>query len=247
MVEEFGRIAFSDHEQIGIFLKELFLKWHVELRLGSRSEVGSPQPRAARGSIDLPLEQLPMLLDRLTRLRDACVKRGLLGGQAAPEVFAMDRGEPVALRDRSRVRGHRARQHPRMPVRYAILCQTVATEHSPRSMILQGEFRDISVGGAQVWLPSRLELGQLVEVAGMLDGQPFRARAEVVGAGLQVRKGVNGGLIRHSLKWLTYNAAAADILTMTLVQPAGGELEEGAPPSGSSTGEHAGAATVGGD
>jgi len=114
-------------------------------------------------------------------------------------------------------------------------------------MILQGEFRDISVGGAQVWLPSRLELGQLVDVAGMLDGQPFRARAEVVGAGLQVRKGVNGGLVRHSLKWLTYNAAAADILTMTLVQPAGGELEEGEQPSESSTRDQAAAPAFGGD
>jgi len=246
-VEEFGHIAFSEHEQIGIFLKEILRKWHVELRLSSRSEAGSPHLRPARSVIDLPLEQLPMLLDRLTRIRDTCVKRGLLGGQAAPEVFTMGRGEPVALRDGSRVRGHRARQHPRMPVRYAILCQTVATEHSPRSMILQGEFRDISVGGAQVWLPSRLELGQLVDVAGMLDGQPFRARAEVVGAGLQVRKGVNGGLVRHSLKWLTYNAAAADILTMTLVQPAGGELEEGEQPSESSTRDQAAAPAFGGD
>ena len=67
----------------------------------------------------------------------------------------------------------------------------------------------------------------------MIDGQPFRARAEVVGAGVQMKNGHVGGQIRHSLKWLTYNAAAADILTMTLVQPAEGEPSLGGSPPGS--------------
>jgi len=122
-----------------------------------------------------------------------------------------------------------------MQVRYSVICQPLATAHSAHTTILQGEFRDLSAGGAQIWLPCRLELGQQVEIAGMIDGQPFRARAEIVGAGLQAKKGPVGEHVRHSLKWLSYNAAAADILTMTLVQPAGAESARGGSPTGPET------------
>ena len=42
-----------------------------------------------------------------------------------------------------------------------------------------------------------------------------------MGAELQADRDINGGNLRHSLKWLTYNAAAADILTMALLQASG--------------------------
>jgi len=47
---------------------------------------------------------------------------------------------PERLRER--------RQSPRVAVRYAVLCQPLPTELSPRPMILRAEFRDLSVGGA---------------------------------------------------------------------------------------------------
>jgi hypothetical protein len=155
---------------------------------------------------------------------DSCVKRGLISAPSAKEMIVMDRGEPVVLREHSPAHSQRGRRHPRMSVRYPLVCQTVTTTNSPRSRILKGEFRDLGVGGAQVWLPDRLELGQLLEVAAMIDGQPFRARAEIVGAGLQSKRDSSGQSFRHSLRWLSYNSAAGDILTMTLVRQSGDQL-----------------------
>jgi hypothetical protein len=72
-------------------------------------------------------------------------------------------------------------------------------------------------------------------VAAMIDGQPFRARAEIVGAGLESKHDSSGQSFRHSLRWLSYNAAAGDILTMTLVRQSEGHLsspESGSVPEG---------------
>ena len=225
-MEQIGRISLNNHEEMWISLKEVCKAWQVELRLCSRSDAGLPETPRVRSVINLPIEQLLMFLERLAQVRDSCLKRGLLGDDAGGEMVAMSGGESVVVKDYYRVRGHRGRRHPRMAVRYSVLCQTPATEQSPHSMILRGEFRDLSVGGAQIWLPCRLGLGQQVEVAGMIEGQPFRAKGEIVGAGVQVRKGPDGGLIRHSLKWLSYNGAAGDILAMTLAQPARGEATQ---------------------
>jgi hypothetical protein len=79
----------------------------------------------------------------------------------------------------------------------------MASGEPQRSVVLRGEFRDLRVGGAQLWLPCRLELAQRVEVAAMIDGQPFRARGEIVGAGLQSKGDPKTGYIRHSLRWIT--------------------------------------------
>jgi hypothetical protein len=234
-VERLGQIPCSMYEEMWVSLKEIYRTWHVELRLCDRSDDRLPQERPARVAINLPIEQLPMLLEQLAQVRDFCLKRGLLGCESPGETVVIDRGESVVPQDRFRLRGQRGRRHPRMQVRYSVICQPLATAHSARSTILQGEFRDLSAGGAQIWLPCRLELGQEVEIAGMIDGQPFRARAEVVGAGIQVKKGPIGEQVRHSLKWLSYNAAAADILTMTLVQPAGADPARGSSLAGPET------------
>jgi hypothetical protein len=222
-VEQIGKICCNRHEELWISLKEVCKKWHIELRLFGRSEAGTPQPRAGGGLINLPIEQVPLVVDRLVQALDSCVKRGLVSAPPAKELIIMDRGEPVVLREHSRMQSQRGRRHPRMSVRYPLVCQTVASTNGPRSQILKGEFRDLGVGGAQVWLPNRLELGQLLEVAAMIDGQPFRARAEIVGAGLQSKHNSGGQSFRHSLRWLSYNAAAGDILTLTLVRQSEGQ------------------------
>jgi len=220
-VEQFGQIVCNGHEELSISLKEVCRKWHVEFCVHGRAQHGLAESRPGRSVINLPIEQLPLFLDRLRKVRDSCMERGQLGGASVGEMVVMDQGEQVVLRDPDRVRGHRARQHPRFPVRYAVVCQPLPTDLSPRPTPLRAEFRDLSAGGAQILLPCRLELGQQVEIAGLIEGQPFRARAEVVGAELRAGRDANGGNLRHSLKWLTYNAAAADILTMALLQASG--------------------------
>jgi hypothetical protein len=220
-VEQFGQIICNQHEELWISLKEVGRRWLVELRVRGRAQNGLGESQSRESIITLPIDQLPLLLNRLERVRESCVKRGQLGGASVGEMVVMDRGEEVVLRDPNRMGGHRGRQHPRVPVRYAVLCQPLPTALSPQPLVLRGEFRDLSVGGAQLLLPCRLELGQQVEVAGSIEGQSFRARAEVVGAELRLGRDANGRGLRHHLKWLTYNAAAADILTNTLLRATG--------------------------
>ncbi len=220
-MEEFGQIICNRYEELSISLKEVCDRWHVEFRVHSRAQDGAAETRPGRSIINLPIEQLPLFLDRLGQVRDSCVSRGQLGGTSVGEMVVMDQGERVVLRDPEHLRFRRARQYQRFPVRYGVVCQPQPTDLSPRPRCVRGEFRDLSAGGAQILLPCRLELGQAVEVAGMIEGQPFRAKAEVVGAQLEHGWDANRGNLRHSLKWLTYNAAAADILTMALLQAAG--------------------------
>ena len=216
-MEQLGQIVCNRHEEVWISLKEICRRWHIELRIYDRSDDGWRQPRPGRDLINLPVEQLPLLLDRLGQAKDSCVKRGLLCVSAdfdGPE----ERSAAPTQRDRERAAGIRARRYPRLPVRHPAVCQPMPTGELQRSMVLRGEFRDLSVGGAQIWLPCRLELAQRVEVAAMIDGQPFRAKGEIVGADLQSKGDPKTGYIRHSLRWITYNSAATDILTMTLMQ-----------------------------
>lgn len=163
-----------------------------------------------------PVDELPLFLDQLRPMQEPCLSHGRLREATVGAIVLMDQGEQIVLQPPERLRERR--QSPRVAVRYAVLCQPLPTELSPRPMILRAEFRDLSVGGAQIHLPCRLGLGQQVELAGWIEEQPFRARAEVVGAELPARQAPLKGPLRHSLKWLTYNGAAADILTMTWVQ-----------------------------
>jgi hypothetical protein len=225
-VEQFGQIVCNRHEEIRISLKEVCRQWHVEFRVHGRAQDELEAPRPGRNVINLPVDQLPQFLERLGQVRDSCVQRGQLRGAPVGEMVVMDQGERVVLREPDRARGHHARRYQRFPVRYPVVCQPLPTDRSPRPPCLRAEFRDLSAGGAQILLPCRLDLGQQVEVAGLIEGQPFRAKAEVVGAELSAGASANEVSLRHSVKWITYNAAAADILTMALLQASGGGLAQ---------------------
>ncbi len=220
-MEEFGQIICNRYEELSISLKEVCDRWHVEFRVHTRVQGGAAGTRPGKSIINLPIEQLPLFLDRLGQVRDSCVSRGQLGGTSVSEMVVMDQGERVVLQNPERLCWQRVRQYQRFPVRYGVVCQPLPTDLSPRPPCLMAEFRDLSVGGAQILLPCRLDLGQQVEVAGLIEGQPFRAKAEVVGGQLEVGGDAKRRRLRHSIKWLTYNSAAADILTMALLEATG--------------------------
>jgi len=218
-VEQLGQIPCNGYEEVWVSLKEVCQKWHIEFRVYERSDDGRRQPRPGRDIINLPVEQLPLLLERLRHAKDTCLSRGLLWASVDGAFAPVGRAAAAGRPDRTRVTGIRARQHPRLPVRYAAVCQPMGVGEFRRSTLLRGELRDLSVGGAQIWLPCRLGLAQQVEVSALIQAQPFRAKAEIVGANLRFKGDPATGSIRHSLKWITYSSGAADILTMTLLPP----------------------------
>jgi hypothetical protein len=66
---------------------------------------------------------------------------------------------------------------------------------------MMGELKDVSIGGAQLWLPERLPRFKQVEVSTVIEGKLFRGRAEIVGAELQQKHSKNRHY-RHSLHWM---------------------------------------------
>ena len=210
-MQPLGRIICNRHEEIWILLKEVCQKWYVELRPYAQSGNGTSQFRPGRDVINLPVEQIPLLLEQLTHTKDLCVKQGLLQLPSPNETVTMHKGVPVVKGGLSAA-GQPVRRHPRLSVRYPVVCQLLANGQSQHRDLVRAEIRDISLGGAQIWLPCRLELLQRIEVSGMIDGQPFRARAEIVGADLRSNRDPKTGHVRHNLRWLEYNPGAKEIL-----------------------------------
>ncbi len=173
-------------------------------------------PRPEEPTPHLPVEELPLFLDQCRPVQESGLPRGPRQEAACGAIVLMDQGEQIVLPPPGR--WQERREYPRVPVHYTVLCRPLPPERSPRPTIHWAAFRDLSVGGAQILLPCRLEPGRQVELAGWIVEHPFRARAEVVGVALSAGSDSTRGLLRHSLKWLTYNGAAADILTMALAQ-----------------------------
>jgi hypothetical protein len=75
-----------------------------------------------------------------------------------------------------------------------------------------GEVLNVSAGGAQVRLPQRFPRFGQVELFMVVDGMGFRARAEVAGADAIEQQGSKGEQFRHSLRWLSLEGPARDVL-----------------------------------
>ncbi len=78
---------------------------------------------------------------------------------------------------------------------------------------VNGEARDVSIGGAQVWLAKRLPRFKQADVFMVIEGMIFRARAEIAGVELERNREVKGGYYRHSLRWVVMEAHAKEALS----------------------------------
>ncbi len=78
---------------------------------------------------------------------------------------------------------------------------------------LSGEIRDISAGGAQVWLLQRLPRFKQVDVAFSIDGRGFQGRAEIISVELEARRDPQTGQHRHGLRWVAVEPKAREILS----------------------------------
>ena len=83
----------------------------------------------------------------------------------------------------------------------------------PGADALSGEARDVSIGGAQVWLAKRLPRFKQADVFMVIEGMIFRARAEIAGVELERNREVKGGYYRHSLRWVVMEAHAKEALS----------------------------------
>lgn len=148
---------------------------------------------AGMEGVAVPLDLFPDLLRVLVDSQERLIQEGLLhtSGAEAPRYLRSDR------------RGRR------VPLRVPVECCPWPVVDS---RVLRGETRDVSSGGAQLWLPECLPLLTRVEVFMQIKEADFKELAEVVGVGVRE----TNGRYRHSLRWLELNTQAKATLSQVI-------------------------------
>jgi len=211
MPEKIGQVSRNQFEDIWISLAEIRGKPHLELRLYARAASGAASPLPGREAILLPIDQVPEFIRALKQAQDHLIRRGLLHIPSAG-FMSMEGGEVLDLSPAARPPQQPSRRHPRASVNLTCLCRSVDTVSARPGQAISGEIRDVSLGGAQAWMTRRLPRFSQVEVLAMIEGDTFRARAEVVGVAHDSKKGSQGTTHRHNLKWLALDAEAKEVL-----------------------------------
>ncbi len=76
-----------------------------------------------------------------------------------------------------------------------------------------GKAVDLSLGGAQVWLPMRLPRYSFAELSALINGEQFIARGEIVSVA-PLPKMIGGKpTYRHGIRWLSLTGAAREVLS----------------------------------
>ncbi len=209
-MEHLGKIACSQLEEVWISLLEIQGKPHLEFRSHGTAAPGKTSPVTRREPIALPIDQLPSLLRLLTQAQEECVRRGLLYVPPPESGVTMERGDsvvtPLAKRTSS------ARRDPRVAVKLPIECRLVDPEKFWPASPVNGEIRDIGTGGAQIWLPQRFPRFKQIDVALVIDGMGFPARADIVSTDQESKKELNTGFHRHGIRWVAMMPKSKDVL-----------------------------------
>ena len=222
-MEHVGKVPCGPLEEVWVSLGEVHGKPQLELRIRGASAPDKAPLLPEHQGILLPVDQLPSLLRLLTRLREVCVTRGLLSDTGQASVVMMEQGDSIVLPLQKRAIV--ARRDPRMPLRLPVECRLVDTEGFRPLKPISGEIRDISLHGGQVWLPRRLPRFTHVDIAGLLDGKGFQARAQVVNVEPESKRDPTTGYYRHGLKWVAMEPKPREILTAAIAKRSEGPEE----------------------
>jgi hypothetical protein len=213
MSEQVGQVVLSSLERLQITLREIQGKPHVELRVVSHDAPATVEYLGDRNVVRLPTDALPMLLGMLSHTQDRLIKRGTLYIPPPPEAAVMENGLPVKLRLDNGPGRRDSRKHPRVAVDLNIECRILDAKSFWPSRPLAGAVKNLSLGGAEIWLPRRVSLGTQVEITMALGGGLFRGRAEVVGIDLPPTRRPPTDQYRHSLRWIAVDGPAQTVLT----------------------------------
>jgi hypothetical protein len=214
MEEKLGHVILSPLEKLWVILRDVHGRPNVELRVAGHDL--PTDPKADRHGVLLPAEVLPMLVQALTQAQDRLVKRGLVYITPPPEATVMEQGVPVKLGLDNRAARRDPRRHARVGVHLGIECRVLDDKTFWPGRPVAGEVKDMSLGGAQVWLPRRLPLFAQLEITVVAAGTLFRGRGEVVGIEVETNRDSRSGRYRHGLRWIAIDGAAREALSKIL-------------------------------
>jgi len=210
--EDLGRISRNESEEIRVSLQEVDGELCVEVQISSRPARQGVLPE--QQSIVVPLDTLSSLCRVLVQSQDRVLRDGLMRTASRPRETMPDAREPVTVRDADPRRPRRYnRREPRIPVRLSVEAYPISTQDSshaePGGEKVTGEMKDVSNGGAQIWLSERFPPPSRLAVFLRIGKHTFRGQAEVVGSGPRPRE----GRYRHNLRWLSLNDQAKAALS----------------------------------
>ena len=212
MDERLGQLIRDRGEEIWVSLREVCGEQYVELRVYERQTAkGELAPGKER--VTVPVHLLPALVRSLSHAQETLVHRGLIYVPPDPKVSPMERGNAVSLGVVDRPKAQATRQHPRVPLNVRGEFRQLDKKDFWPGKPVVGEVLNVSAGGAQVCLPQRFPRFSHVELFMVVDGMVFRGRAEVAGAEASTSSKTNGGQFRHSLRWLSLEGPARDVLS----------------------------------
>ncbi len=210
-MDRLGKVVGSSLEEVWVSLQEVKGRPHLELRVYKTPPNGEAAPQTGREPLLLPVEQLPHLLRVLTQAKELCVNRGMLYDPRPATAVIMDGGNAITIP--LAIRSTEARHEPRVRLHLPAECRLVNPDRVWPTKPLSGEIRDISKGGAQVWLPQRLPRFKQVDVALAIDGRGFQGRAEIVSVEMETKRDPQTGCHRHGLRWIAVEPKAMEILS----------------------------------
>jgi PilZ domain len=213
MDERLGHLIRNLGEEVWISLRNVGGHQQVELRVYEGQADVTAELAPGKERIAIPVDLLPALVRALSQVQDALANRGLLYMPPAPTTTQMERGDAFALGAVDRPKSQAARQYPRVAVNVRGECRLLDKKDFWPGKPVAGEVMNVSMGGAQVRLPQRLPRFSQVELFMVVDGMVFRGRAEVAGADAEAQRGATAGQFRHSLRWVSLEGPAPDVLT----------------------------------
>ncbi len=213
MNERLGHLVRDQGEEIWVSLRETRGEPHVELRVYERQAAVKAESAPCPERVSIPVSLLPVLVKTLSQAQETLVHRGLLYVPPAPRVTHMVRGDALLFGIPERPKTQAARRHPRVTLNVRGECRLLDKKSFWPGKPVIGEILNVSLGGAQMCLPTRFPRFGQVELFMVVDGMMFRGRAEVAGADAEVQTGPTYGQFRHSLRWVSLEGPARDVLT----------------------------------
>ena len=199
MTDTLGQVALNPLEDLKLSLITIRGEPHVELRVYARTATGTASGLPGVRAIALPLSLFPEVLRVMTEAKDVLATHRLIFPSITPRVAT-----PPGRTD--------SRKDPRVHLSLPVECRLLDPTTFWPGKWVTGEIKDLSIGGAQVWLPECFPCFKQIEVFGKIEGTAFRGRAEIVGAD-PMKKAPKNGRYRHSLRWVGMDTRAKSALS----------------------------------
>ncbi len=224
--KKFGRFSRNDSGEIQVSLEEVQGELHLDLRIYSRPARDGDGPRSEPESIAVPVRMVRDLCEILEQTQEDLAKEGLVDVPTPDTVITTEAPKPVFVLPGEQPKAEQPGSQPdRNPeslvhVSLPVECRLLSAPKSwPSKLVTEpvtGETRDLSPGGAQVWLPQQFPIGTHLAVFIKTGELTFRAQAEVKG----VASDPEHGNFRHNLKWMLLDPQARTAL-LQIMEAAG--------------------------